>query len=73
MLQQVPGVRLVHYEEPYHIVECPAEEDLRADIMEAIVQGKWTILSMGAIDMTLEDIFLELTSEEEYDEEELEE
>jgi hypothetical protein len=42
--------------------------------MEAIVQGGWIILSMATMDMSLEDIFLELTSEEEFaDDEELEE
>ena len=72
-LQQVPGVRSVKYDEPYHIVECPEEQDLRSSLMKAIVQGGWTILSMGTMDMSLEDIFLQLTTEEEFDEEEPEE
>jgi ABC-2 type transport system ATP-binding protein len=72
-LQQVPGVRRVQYKEPYHTVECPSDQDLRSRLMAAIVQGGWTILSMGTMDMSLEDIFLELTTEEEFDDEELEE
>ncbi len=72
-LQQVPGVRRVQYQEPYHMIECPMDQDLRSSLMAAIVQGGWTILSMGTMDMTLEDIFLELTTEEEFDDEELEE
>jgi ABC-2 type transport system ATP-binding protein len=72
-LQQVAGVRRVQYQEPYHIVECPADQDLRSSLMTAIVQGGWIILSMTTVDMSLEDIFLELTSEEEFDEEETEE
>jgi len=72
-LQQVPGVLRVQYQEPYHLVECPAEQDLRSSLMTAIVQGGWTILSMATVDMSLEDIFLELTTEEESDDEELEE
>lgn len=72
-LQQVSGVRRVQYQEPYHTVECPADQDLRSSLMAAIVQGGWTILSMGTMDMSLEDIFLELTTEEESDDEELEE
>lgn len=72
-LQQVPGVHRVQYEEPYHIIECPMDQDLRSSLMAAIVQGGWTILSMSTMDMTLEDIFLELTTEEEFDDEELEE
>jgi len=70
-LQRIKGVRQVRYEDPYHLVECPPEQDLRGDIMQAIVQGGWTLLSMGAIDMSLEDIFLELTTEESLEEEEL--
>jgi ABC-2 type transport system ATP-binding protein len=73
-LQQVRGVSGVRYEKPYHIVECPADQDLRGSLMRAIVQGGWTILSMGSVDMSLEDIFLRLTTEEESpDDEELEE
>jgi ABC-2 type transport system ATP-binding protein len=72
-LQQVPGVRRVEYQKPYHIVECPADQDLRTRLMTAIVQGGWAILSMTTVDMSLEDIFLQLTSEEEYDDEELDE
>jgi len=73
-LQQVRGVIEVRYEKPYHIVECPAKQDLRSSLMTAIVQGGWTIHSMGTIDMSLEDIFLRLTTEEEsQDDEEFEE
>jgi len=72
-LQQVPGVRRVQYQEPYHTVECPADQDLRSKLTTTIVQGGWSILSMSTMDMSLEDIFLELTTEEEFDDEELEE
>jgi ABC-2 type transport system ATP-binding protein len=72
-LQQIPGVRRVQYQEPYHIVECPADQDLRRSLTSVIVQGGWTILSMSTMNMSLEDIFLELTTEEEFDDEELEE
>jgi hypothetical protein len=37
--------------------------------MEAIVQGGWVLLGMETVEMSLEDIFLELTTEE-YDEDE---
>jgi len=33
--------------------------------METMVQGGWTLLSLGSIEMSLEDIFLKLTTEEE--------
>ena len=72
-LQRVRGVSRVRYERPYHIVECPADQDIRSNLMTALVQGGWTILSMSTVDMSLEDIFLKLTTEEESNGEELEE
>ncbi len=74
-LERVRGVSGVRYEKPYHIVECPADQDPRSSLMTAIVQGGWTILSMGMVAMSLEDIFLKLTAEEEVtdDDEEIEE
>jgi hypothetical protein len=33
--------------------------------MGTIVQGGWTLLSLESIEMSLEDIFLKLTAEEE--------
>ncbi len=72
-LQQVPGVRRVQYQQPYHIVECPADQDLRSGLVTAIVQAGWSILSMSKIAMSLEDIFLQLTTEEDFDDEELDE
>ena len=71
-LQQIKGVRQVIFEKPYHIVECPPEQDPRPKIMEAVVKGGWVLLSMESVEMSLEDIFLELTTEEE-EEEEIEE
>ena len=63
-LEQVPGVTQVKYQQPHHIIECPPDQDLRGPINEAIVQGGWPILSMTSEQMSLEDIFLKLTTEE---------
>jgi len=68
-LQQIKGVRQVTFEEPHHIVECPPEQDPRPKIMEAVVKGGWVLLSMESMEMSLEDIFLELTTEDEEEEE----
>ena len=72
-LEQIEGVQEVRIEDSHFIIEYPPEQDPRAKIMEAIVQGGWVLLSMGAVEMSLEDIFLELTTEEEEEEEEDEE
>jgi hypothetical protein len=59
----------VSYQDPYHIVECPLGQDMRGKITEAIVQGNWSLLSLESLEMSLEDIFLKLTTEEEAEEE----
>jgi len=64
-LRQIEDVLRVSYEDSYYIVECSAEQDPRGKIMETIVQGGWTLLSLESIEMSLEDIFLKLTTEEE--------
>jgi len=64
-LRQVGGVLQVSYRDSHYIVECSAGEDPRGKIMETIIQGGWTLLSLEALEMSLEDIFLKLTAEEE--------
>ncbi len=64
-LRRVAGVLKVSYQTPYHTIEYPLEQDLRGKITETIVQGGWTLLSLEYVEMSLEDIFLKLTAEEE--------
>ncbi|MBI4304006.1 MAG: ATP-binding cassette domain-containing protein [Chloroflexi bacterium] len=64
-LRRVNGVLRVSYESPWHIIECPVDQDIRGRITEAVVQGGWTLLSLQSVDMSLEDIFLKLTTDEE--------
>ena len=66
-LQRIAGISKVSLEDSRYIVECSPEQDPRAKIMEVIVQGGWVLLSMESIEMSLEDIFLQLTAEEETD------
>ena len=63
-LRQIEGVIQVSPEDSHHIVECSAGQDPRSQIMETIVQNGWTLLSLESIEMSLEDIFLKLTTEE---------
>jgi ABC-2 type transport system ATP-binding protein len=64
-LRQVEGVLQVSYEDSHYIVECAAGQDFRGKITQTIVQGGWILLSMQSMEMSLEDIFLKLTTEEE--------
>ncbi len=64
-LERIESLKDVAYKEPFHILEFPADEEPQAEITEAVVQSGWTLLSMESIEMSLEEIFLQLTTEEE--------
>lgn len=46
-------------------IESEPGRDIRKDVAAAIVNSNWGLLEMRSISLTLEDIFLELTTEEE--------
>jgi len=64
-LQRIDGVRKVSKEGNYLIVECPINIDPRGQITETIIKSGWTLLSIESVEMSLEDIFLQLTTKEE--------
>jgi len=64
-LRRVPGVRRVMHEGTYYIVESPADTDPRARITESMVKGGFSLLSVEPVEMSLEEIFLQLTTKEE--------
>ena len=64
-LRKIEGVNQVSFKGSHYVVECPAGQDLRGKITQTIVQSGWTLLSLESIEMSLEDIFLKLTTEEE--------
>jgi ABC-2 type transport system ATP-binding protein len=63
-LRRVPGVQRVAREGDYFIVESPAEFDPRAKINETMVKSGWTLLSAESVEMSLEEIFLQLTTKD---------
>ena len=64
-LRRIPAISSVRYEEPCHIVVFPPEQEPQSEITGLIVRKGWTLLSMETDEMSLEDIFLQLTNEEE--------
>lgn len=70
ILEKVPGVKYIEFIGPKEpntvevIVEAENEMDIRADIFYALSEAKLPILMMRAVDLTLEEIFLQLTTEE---------
>ncbi|MFC1982142.1 ATP-binding cassette domain-containing protein [Chloroflexota bacterium] len=64
-LRKVDGILRVSQDGSHYTIECTVEKDPRAKIMETVVQGGWSLLSLESAEMSLEDIFLKLTTEEE--------
>ena len=67
-LESVPNVNRVEHREindgnhPVFHVSCDAETDARPEIADAIVRNGWSLLEMRSIEMTLEEVFLRLTT-----------
>jgi len=64
-LGRISAVREVRYEQPNHIVEFASDQEPQAEITQILVNSGWTLLAMESAEMSLEDIFLQLTGEEE--------
>jgi ABC-2 type transport system ATP-binding protein len=64
-LRQIRGITSVKMvDERHHVAEYPVNQDLRSRITETITKGGWSLLSMESLEMSLEDVFLKLTTEE---------
>jgi ABC-2 type transport system ATP-binding protein len=68
-LKQIDGILQVRRDGPRFIVESAAGQDPRGKITETVIKNGWSLLSLESLDMTLEDIFIKLTAEEEEAEE----
>jgi len=64
-LNKVQGITSITYNDPYYNIVYPAETDLRGNITDIISQCGLKLLSMDSVTMSLEDIFLKLTRDEE--------
>ena len=53
------------FEDSRFVVEFPSSQDLRSKITEAVVKGGFTLLSSESVELSLEDVFLKLTTREE--------
>ena len=61
-LASIGSVQGVSFRDPFHIVEYGLDAEPQAEIARAIVESGWALLATEAMDITLEDIFLELTA-----------
>ena len=48
-----------------YTIQATEGKDLRDEISRAVIGGGWSLLSMHTMDMSLEEIFLRLTTHEE--------
>jgi ABC-2 type transport system ATP-binding protein len=67
-LAALPGVMNVRAESrngtAHLVIDGDVETDVRESVAHAVVQGGWGLLEMSSVTMSLEDIFLRLTTEE---------
>jgi len=63
-LRGLPGVKRVMREGDFYILETAVDIDPRARITETIVRNGWSLLSIDTVEMSLEEIFLQLTTSE---------
>ena len=68
-LRQIPGVSEVTFRagqsRGIYTVQAQGGEDLRDQISRAVISSGWSLLSMQMVGMSLEEIFLKLTTHEE--------
>lgn len=66
--RDIPGIVTVFKpsdsSEPF-LLECELEKDVREDVARFVVENGWGLLELKTISMTLEDVFLHLTQQEE--------
>jgi ABC-2 type transport system ATP-binding protein len=69
-LQGIEGVTAVKArEDGYYEIECALGADRRAYIAKTVVEHGWNLLEMRPVGMSLEEIFLKLTTEQEQEKE----
>ncbi len=68
-LRRVPGVTSVSHRSfqgrNLYSVQAKQGEDLRDEVSRAVISNEWSLLSMQSVGMSLEEIFLRLTTHEE--------
>jgi ABC-2 type transport system ATP-binding protein len=74
LLSQVPGVRSVSASaslngESSLLVEAAPEMDVRPDLARAVFESGWDLLELKSLQVSLEDVFIDLITEEAEDQE----
>lgn len=61
-LAEIPGVDVIDIRDSIYRVSYPIDVDLRSNISSTIIARGWKLLEMRSIEMTIEEVFLRLTS-----------
>lgn len=68
-LKAIKGVERVTHDGAKFLVEAAREPDVRPDIAAKVVQAEWKLLDLHLRDMSLEDIFVQITARDTTEEE----
>jgi ABC-2 type transport system ATP-binding protein len=60
-LLRIEGIEEVRFEAPHHLIDFAAGEEPQAAIAKVVAEAGWTLIAMEVLEMSLEDIFLQLT------------
>jgi ABC-2 type transport system ATP-binding protein len=65
VLSELEGIADVRAQDKdVYVIDCTQDTDARAQVTQAILQAGWELLELRAIEMSLEDVFLQLTVDE---------
>ena len=64
-LSKIDELSEVTYQEPYHLLEFEGGKQPQSEINKVLAKEGWTLLLMEDVEMSLEEIFIKLTSDSE--------
>ena len=60
-LGAIDGVCAAQFKDPFHVVQVEPGQELQGAVIAAVGANGWELLSLESVEMSLEDIFLQLT------------
>ena len=63
-IKQLPGVKSVSAAQDGLMVDSELGRDVREDLFQLAVQRRWPILELRPVSMSLEEVFIKLTTKE---------
>ena len=60
-LGAIDGVCAAQFKDPFHVIQVEPGQELQGAVIAAVGANGWELLSLESVEMSLEDIFLQLT------------